>query len=158
MARAYSFADRVGPRIGDNRPVPVAKPDEPLGVDALLSQARSKLTRLTPAEAVRAAEAGAVIVDIRPAEQRARDGTPAGARVIPRNAFEWRIDPRSEHRDPAAAVTDRQVIVICNEGYQSSLAAATARGFGVDATDVVGGVQGWIAAGLPLERRESEAG
>jgi rhodanese-related sulfurtransferase len=72
--------------------------------------------------------------------------------VIPRNVLEWRLDPSCEHRDPELAVSDRLVILICNEGYQSSLAAATLRRFGVDATDVAGGAQAWIAAGLPVGR------
>ena len=90
------------------------------------------------------------MVDIRPADQRERDGCLPGARVIPRNVLEWRLDPRCEHRDPDVARADRQVIVVCDEGYQSSLAAATLRRLGLDATDVIGGVQSWRAEGLPL--------
>ena len=119
-------------------------------VEELLAEARAKLARLTPAEAHAAVSDGAIMVDIRPADQRGRDGNIPGARVIPRNVLEWRLDPRCEHRDPDLARTDRTVIVICDEGYQSSLAAATLRRFGVDATDVIGGVQAWRADGLPL--------
>ena len=90
------------------------------------------------------------MVDIRPADQRERDGRLPGAHVIPRNVLEWRLDPGCEHRDPDVARADRQVIVVCDEGYQSSLAAATLRRLGLDATDVIGGVQSWRAEGLPL--------
>jgi rhodanese-related sulfurtransferase len=121
-------------------------------VDELLEEARAQLVRLTPREAIAAMRAGAVLVDIRPLEQRDRDGHLPGARVIPRNVLEWRLDPRCEHRDPNAARADRQLIVVCNEGYQSSLAAATLRRFGLDATDVIGGVQAWRAEGLSLRR------
>ena len=72
-----------------------------------------------------------------------------GARVVPRNVLEWRLDPSCEHRDPELARRDARVIVVCDEGYQSSLAAATLRRFGLDATDVIGGVQAWREAGLP---------
>ena len=72
-------------------------------------------------------------------EQRLRDGRLPDARVISRNVLEWRLDPLCEDRDPDLARTDRHLILICNEGYQSSLAAATARRFGLDATDVIGG-------------------
>ena len=121
-------------------------------VDELLEEARAQLVRLTPREAIAAMRAGAVLVDIRPLEQRDRDGHLPGARVIPRNVLEWRLDPQCEHRDPNAARADRQLIVVCNEGYQSSLAAATLRRFGLDATDVIGGVQAWRAEGLSLRR------
>ena len=75
---------------------------------------------------------GAVLIDIRPVEQRRRDGAIPGARVVSRNVLEWRLDPRSAHRDPELARTDCPVILICNEGYQSSLAAATLCDFGLD--------------------------
>ena len=120
-------------------------------VEELLAEARAKLARLTPAEAHAAVSAGAIMVDIRPANQRGLDGRIRGARVIPRNVLEWRLDPSCVHRDPDVACTDRQVIVICDEGYQSSLAAATLRHFGLDATDVIGGVRSWRAEGLPLD-------
>jgi rhodanese-related sulfurtransferase len=119
-------------------------------VDELLAQARADLVRLTPAQALAAVRAGAAMVDIRPAERRDRDGCLPGASVIGRNVLEWRLDPQCEHRDPDVARTGREVIVICDEGYQSSLAAATLRRFGLDATDVIGGVRAWRADGLPL--------
>jgi rhodanese-related sulfurtransferase len=124
----------------------------PVTVDELLADARDTLERLTPAQALAAAGAGAVIVDIRPIEQRDRDGEIPGAAVIPRNVLEWRLDPRCAHREPDVARADRRVIVVCDEGYQSSLAAATLRRFGLDATDIIGGVQSWRAEGLPLQR------
>jgi rhodanese-related sulfurtransferase len=92
-----------------------------------------------------------VIVDIRSDAERARDGLIAGAVVVPRNVLEWRLDPASEHRDPELAGRDQRVILICNEGYQSSLAAATVQRFGLNLTDVVGGFQAWREAGLPVE-------
>jgi rhodanese-related sulfurtransferase len=119
-------------------------------VAELLTRAREQLDRLTPEDARAAARDGAVVIDIRPSEQRERDGEVPGARVIPRNVLEWRLDPACEHRDPGIARPGRRVILICDEGYQSSLAAATLRGFGLDATDVIGGAQAWRAAGEPL--------
>jgi rhodanese-related sulfurtransferase len=119
-------------------------------VEALLVQARAGIDRYTPAETQAAACAGAVLVDIRPLEQRRRDGLVPGAAIVGRNVLEWRLDPGGAHRDPALAVTDRPVILICDEGYQSSFAAATLCRFGVQAGDLVGGVQGWMAAGLAL--------
>ena len=116
----------------------------------LLAQARAELVRLTPAEAYAAVAQGALIIDIRPTEQRVRDGELADAHVVARNVVEWRLDPACEHRDPELARADRPVIVVCDEGYQSSLVAATLRRFGLDATDVTGGVQAWRADGLPL--------
>jgi rhodanese-related sulfurtransferase len=96
---------------------------------------------------------GDVLIDIRSDTQRASDGLIPGAAVVPRNVLEWRLDPNCEHRDPELARPDQRVIVICNEGYQSSLAAATVRRFGVDATDVVGGFQAWREAGLPVSEQ-----
>lgn len=121
-------------------------------VDELLADARATLVRLTPAQALAAAGSGAIIVDIRPTEQRDRDGGIPGAHVIARNVLEWRLDPCSEHRDPDVARTNRQIILVCDEGFQSSLAAATLRRLGLDATDMIGGVQAWRTEGLPLRR------
>jgi rhodanese-related sulfurtransferase len=122
-----------------------------LTVDQLLEEARGGLQRVTPADAVVAHRAGAVIVDIRSEAQRQRDGEIPGAVRHPRNVLEWRLDPECEHRDADIARRDVRVILVCDEGFQSSLAAATARRFGIDATDVVGGFQAWRAAGLPVE-------
>ena len=123
-------------------------------VGDLLAEARAQLRRVTPAEADRAAADGAVLVDIRSDSQRAADGLVPGARHIPRNVLEWRLDPSSEHRDSACTEPGLRVVLICDEGYQSSLAAATLRRLGVDATDMEGGFQAWRDAGLPVERRE----
>lgn len=120
-------------------------------VEELLAEAAAEIDRLTPAEARAAAQDGDVLVDIRPTEQRWRDGLVPGAVVVDRNVLEWRLDPAGEHRDPTLARLDRRVVLICNEGYQSVLAAATLRRFGLDACDVVGGVQAWLAAALPLD-------
>jgi rhodanese-related sulfurtransferase len=124
----------------------------PTTVDELLRAARRKLRRLSPVAALDASREGAVLIDIRSESQRADDGEIRGAIAVQRNVLEWRLDPECPHRDPKLAHRDRQVILICNEGYQSSLAAATLCGFGLDATDVIGGARSWRAAGLPLER------
>jgi rhodanese-related sulfurtransferase len=120
------------------------------GVAELLAAARAQIDRLTPAKALAESREGAVLVDIRPPDQRERDGEVPGARVIPRNVLEWRLDPRCEHRDPALAQAGKRVILICDEGYQSSLVASTLKGFGLAAADVIGGVRAWRRAGLEL--------
>ena len=120
-------------------------------VEGLLAQARSGLQRLSPADAAAAAEAGGVLVDIRSDAQRAADGLVPGAECVPRNVLEWRLDPASPHRAPAIARRDVMLVLICDEGYQSSLAAATLRRFGLDATDVIGGFRAWRDAGLPVQ-------
>ncbi len=120
----------------------------------LLSEARRGLARLSPREALEATGDGAVLVDIRTESQRASDGVIPDAAFIARNVLEWRLDPSCEHRDPALARRDRRLVVICNEGYQSSLAAANLRRLGLDATDVIGGFQAWRASGLPVEEGE----
>jgi rhodanese-related sulfurtransferase len=121
-------------------------------VERLLAVARAGSERLTPAAAHAAMGEGAALVDIRSDSQRARDGTIPGARYISRNVLEWRLDPACAHRDPVLACRDARLVLLCDEGYQSSLAAATVRSFGVAATDVIGGFQAWRAAGLPVER------
>ncbi len=127
-------------------------PEAVIGVDELLASARSGLVRVTPAQALAESADGTVIVDIRPIEQRSRDGELPNAEVVSRNVLEWRLDPGCDHRIPDLARPGARVIVVCNEGYQSSLAAASLRRFGLDATDVIGGVQAWLADGLPVER------
>ena len=119
--------------------------------DQLLHEARAQLTRLGPGEARRAAADGALLIDIRSDGQRARDGLMPGARVVPRNELEWRLDPECDYRDPELARPDAQVVVVCNKGYQSSLAAATLKQMGFErATDLDGGFQAWRDAGLPV--------
>lgn len=112
-------------------------------IDAILEDARAKLTRM-PADEVPAALArGALLVDIRPAAQRAREGEVDGAfrpLVIERNVLEWRCDPTSDARIPEAVGDDVEWVVLCSEGYTSSLAAASLKDLGLyRATDVVGG-------------------
>lgn len=120
-------------------------------IEDLLRDARAGLARLSPEDASAAVSEGALLIDIRSESQRARDGLVPGARFIPRNVLEWRLDPASEHRDPDAARPDVLLVIMCDEGFQSSLAAATVKRFGLRATDVVGGFQAWRAAGLPVE-------
>jgi len=121
-------------------------------VDDLLAAARARLGhRPSPEEAAAARSAGALLVDIRPVEQRRRDGEIPGAVFIERNVLEWRLDPASHWRHPQVTSTDRLLILVCNEGYQSSLAAAVALDLGwMSATDLDGGFQAWRAAGLPV--------
>src|SRR5438034_9350887 len=93
-----------------------------MGIEQLLGEARQRLNRLTPKEADRALRNGAVLVDIRSETQRARDGTVTGARFVPRNVLEWRLDPSSRSRDPELARLDALIVVMCDDGYRSSLA------------------------------------
>jgi rhodanese-related sulfurtransferase len=132
----------------------LAQQPAPLTADQLLAEARDGLKRLSPAEAFAASEAGARLVDIRSDSQLARDGEIPGATFVARNVLEWRLDPASPHRDRGLARRDRELILICDEGYQSSLAAANLRRLGLEATDVIGGFQAWRAAGLPLRKCE----
>jgi rhodanese-related sulfurtransferase len=123
----------------------------PTTIDDMLATARARLTRLTPAAALAAQAAGATLIDIRTERQVSADGAIPGALWIERNVLEWRLDPTSAHRHPAAPPREDQVIVVCNEGYQSSLAAATLLDLGfARATDLEGGFQAWRAAGLPV--------
>ena len=110
------------------------------------------MTRLEPRAAHAAVRSGARLVDIRSEAQRDADGVVPGALFFPRNVLEWRLDPASGHADPRAPGPEAQVILMCNEGYQSSLAAATLQDLGfARATDLAGGFQAWRAAGLPVE-------
>jgi rhodanese-related sulfurtransferase len=120
------------------------------GIDDILRTARSRLSRMSPAATARAMREGAVLVDIRPVAQRARHGEIPGVIVIERNVLEWRLDPRSEARLSFADSYDLKVIVTCQEGYTSSLAAASLQDLGLyRATDLEGGFAAWQAAGLP---------
>jgi rhodanese-related sulfurtransferase len=121
--------------------------------EELLAQARSGLDRLEPDEARKAVEEGALLIDIRSDSQRARDGVVPQARFVQRNVLEWKLDPNCDWRDAELARADARVVLICNKGYQSSLAAANLQKLGIErATDVVGGFQAWRAAGLPVAR------
>ena len=120
------------------------------GVDAMLARARSRLLRLDPWQAHAAQRCGALFVDIRPHAQRVDEGEIPGALVVERNVLEWRFDPASDARLPQATGYDVEVVVLCSEGYTSSLAADALRSLGlVRSTDVVGGFVAWKAAGLP---------
>ena len=117
--------------------------------DELLAEARSTIQRLEPAEAASAMSGGAVLVDIRSESQRERDGIVPGSVYFPRNVLEWRCDPASDWRDERVSDPSRRLIVMCDAGYQSSLAAANLRRLGLEhAADLVGGFQAWRAAGL----------
>ncbi|QBI18310.1 rhodanese-like domain-containing protein [Egibacter rhizosphaerae] len=123
---------------------------EPVGIARMLADARARLRRLGPEEAAEAVGRGAVLVDIRPQAQRRREGEVADAWVIERNVLEWRFDPRCEARLPWVRDHDVEVVVMCSEGYTSSLAAASLRELGLHrATDLEGGYWAWVAAGLP---------
>ncbi|HKB34038.1 MAG TPA: rhodanese-like domain-containing protein [Candidatus Dormibacteraeota bacterium] len=121
----------------------------PLTADELLERARRLLIRLQPERAAAEQAQGALLVDIRPSEQRAQGEIP-GATVIDRNVLEWRLDPSSKWRIPEVNNHRVRLIVICDQGYSSSLVAAELHELGlVNATDVIGGFQAWKAAGLP---------
>jgi rhodanese-related sulfurtransferase/mannose-6-phosphate isomerase-like protein (cupin superfamily) len=122
-----------------------------LGIEQMLSAARARLRRLSPAEAYEAAGTDAVLVDIRSEGQRAIEGSIPGALLVERNVLEWRFDPASGSRLPIATDHDLEVIVFCSEGYASSLAAGALQDLGLwRATDIVGGFQAWRATGLPF--------
>ena len=117
----------------------------------LLAQARERLVRVQPHEARDAIGAGALLIDIRSESQRAADGVVPGAIWFARNVLEWRCDPSCEAHDERVGDLERHVIVMCDEGYQSSLAAATLQQLGfARATDLAGGFRAWRAAGLPV--------
>ncbi|UXY30341.1 rhodanese-like domain-containing protein [Streptomyces sp. HUAS TT20] len=126
--------------------------EQPAGIDELLQRVRDGYRRIEPLEAYDAVQAGqALLVDIRYAALRERDGLIPGALVVERNELEWRLDPRGSHRAPEATGHDLRVVVVCNEGYASSLAAASLHRLGLHrATDLAGGFQAWRAAGLPV--------
>lgn len=123
-------------------------------VDRLLAECRRDLDRVSPARLAEEMERGALVVDTRPVGQRERDGELPGAVVVDRNTLEWRLDPTSPFRLPIVDGPARRVIVVCDEGYSSSLAAHTLRLLGLDATDLEGGFQAWRAwsRAVPGER------
>src|SRR3954451_22724251 len=123
----------------------------------VLEAARTRIHPLSPAEAAREVAGGARLVDIRSEPQRARDGVVPGAHFHPRNVLEWRLDPASDHADPALADPAARIVLMCDEGYQSSLAAAALHDLGFTrATDVAVGFQAWVAAGLPVAPHSPE--
>jgi rhodanese-related sulfurtransferase len=113
----------------------------------MLAEARSRIVRYTPAEA--AAADDVLLVDLRSRDERERAGVIPGSKHVPRSVLEWRADTTSEWRDPE--LTGRRLVLVCQEGYSSSLAAASLVDLGVDAGDLVGGFDGWVAEGLPTE-------
>jgi rhodanese-related sulfurtransferase len=120
-------------------------------VGEILAHARGRLKRLGPQQAHDAMRGGALLVDIRPQAQRAAEGELPGALVVERNVLEWRLDPASDARLPEAGDYRRPVIVVCSEGYASSLAAASLQDLGlVNATDLAGGFRAWAGSGLPV--------
>jgi rhodanese-related sulfurtransferase len=120
-------------------------------IEDVLSEARRGLLRLDPHESNAAAREGGLIVDIRADHDRARDGLVPGARIIARNVLEWRFDPDTDYCDPVMIAVTGPLILMCAEGYQSSLAAATLHQIGItNATDMIGGFDAWKAAGLPV--------
>ncbi|MCE3030188.1 MULTISPECIES: rhodanese-like domain-containing protein [Streptomyces] len=124
----------------------------PVGIDELLERVRTGYRRVEAREAYDTARTGeALLVDIRYAALRERDGLIPGAVVVERNELEWRLDPRGSHRLPEATGHALRIVLICNEGYASSLAAASLHQLGLHrATDLVGGFQSWRSAGLPV--------
>jgi rhodanese-related sulfurtransferase len=124
-------------------------------IDALLAEAREALgPRPGPEQAAAEQAEGALLVDTRPSELRRVDGEIPGAVIVDRNKLEWRLDPSSPWSIDQIERADQRVIVICDEGYASTLAAVTLRRLGLSsATDLDGGFQAWAAAGLPVERR-----
>lgn len=128
-------------------------PPAPAGsrsIEEILAAARARLCRLDPEQAHIAHRGGAVLVDIRPAAQRAAYGSIPGALIVERNVLEWRFDPRSTARLAVAGRYDLPVVVLCQEGYTSSLAAAALQDLGLHrATDLAGGFVAWQLAGLP---------
>jgi rhodanese-related sulfurtransferase len=129
----------------------VARLQRVRSIDDVLAEARSRIIRYFPEEAAARVAAGALLVDIRPAANRAAEGSVPGALVIELIVLEWRLDPQSDARIPQATGHDVEVIVLCNEGYSSSLAADSLRELGlINSADVIGGFRAWAASGLPV--------
>jgi rhodanese-related sulfurtransferase len=128
--------------------------DRPAGartIDELLETVRGRIDRIEPRAVPARLAAGALLVDTRPVEQRERDGEVPGAVVVDRNVLEWRLDPASPWRIPEVTGYDLEVIILCNQGYSSSLVADTLRSLGLSrAVDVIGGFEAWAALGLPV--------
>ncbi|MGI4895008.1 MAG: rhodanese-like domain-containing protein [Janthinobacterium lividum] len=123
-----------------------------MGINEVLSAARDGVDRLTATQTAAAAQRGALIIDTRTEAHRREQGEFPGALVIDRTVLEWRLDPMSPWRIPEASSYDLEVVVVCRHGFSSSLAAASLRALGLHrSTDLVGGVQAWVAAGYPLD-------
>lgn len=122
-------------------------------LDELVAAACRRIERLSPQDALTASEEGALIVDIRSSESRDRSGVVPGSLHLPRTVLEWRVEPDSPWRNPAVPGLDAQLIVLCDHGYSSALAAAMLVDLGfARAGDVLGGFEAWRAAGLPITR------
>jgi rhodanese-related sulfurtransferase len=122
------------------------------GIDEVLAAAQARLHRLTPAQAAAAMHQGSVLVDTRDGQLRLRDGGIPGSVHIPLSVLEWRVDASSGHQSPALAGREHKLILICHEGYSSSLAAVRLHELGFEnTTDVIGGFVAWAAAHLPVE-------
>jgi rhodanese-related sulfurtransferase len=122
-----------------------------VSIEETLAASRRGVRRVTAVEAMAATDSGALLIDTRTETQRAEQGELPGALVIDRTVLEWRLDPACETRIPEAVGYDTEIIVVCRQGYSSSLAAASLRAVGLRrATDLIGGVEAWIAAGLPV--------
>lgn len=122
-------------------------------ITSLLDEARARIDRVTPAEALAEAADGATIIDTRCAEARTTHGAIPGSVHVPLSVLYWRLDPASGHHNTALADRGRRVILVCADGYSSSLAAATLRDLGfARAADLDGGFNGWVAAGYPVEQ------
>ena len=120
-------------------------------IDDLLREARARLERLTPHQAQAAARRDGLIVDIRSEAQRLGQGLVPDAWFVPRNVLEWRADPGCDHHDPRLVAVGGPLVLMCAQGYQSSLAAATLQEIGIRAaTDMIGGFDAWAAVGLPV--------
>jgi rhodanese-related sulfurtransferase len=133
-----------------------ARPEGARSIDEILAAARDRLERVEPRRVY--AERDALLVDIRPAAQRAAEGEIPGALIVERNHLEWRFDPGSDARLPEATGYDVRVVVFCSEGYTSSLAAAALKDLGLSrSTDVIGGFKAWAADGLPITRPRGPA-
>jgi rhodanese-related sulfurtransferase len=130
--------------------VVATRPAGARGIEEILADARGRLRRVTPGEAFREQAEGAMLIDIRPASQRAGEGEIPGSAIVERNHLEWRLDPGCDARLPWVTGYDHRIIVVCQEGYTSSLAAAALHDLGLGrATDLIGGFRAWSAAGLP---------
>jgi len=126
-------------------------------IDELVAAARSRLDRLSPTEVRAELEDGALIVDTRCGEARAANGLIPGSVHVPLSVLYWRLDPTSGHDDKALSQRDRRIILVCADGYSSSLAAATLRDLGFSrATDLEGGFTAWAVSGLPIERAPAD--
>jgi rhodanese-related sulfurtransferase len=137
----------------------VSLDEDSSGVARLLAECRSGLDRVRPGDLAAEQAAGALVVDTRPSEQRLRDGDLPGALVVDRNVLEWRLDPTGPDRLPGFDDPGRRVIIVCHEGFSSSLAASTLRRLGlVRATDLVGGFQAWRAATMPSSEERTAPG